>query len=1721
MTHQPRKSVDTNPKAAAEQNSGVTKFFLSSPGASPKMWSALVLLWLAFVQVSIADTFTLGTITQAQGPIAGTDSVVLAVDPPTAAWTATANASWLHLNAGSESGTGSANVLYTFDPNSGGTRIGTFTIAGQTLTITQGGSTFSAAGSLTTLLGTGLNNPTSVALDGAGNVYIADRNTSTIKRWIKATNSTNTLITAGLSLPQAIALDGAGNVYIADSGNNAIKKWTATNSLVSTLVSNGLTNPTGVAVDTAGNVYIADRNNSAIKKWSITDSNVITLVNSGLNNPTSVAVDAAGNVYISDTFNGAIKKWTAANSNVTTLVSSGLNTPLGIAVDGAGNVYIANTSSHNIRKWTAATDLVTTIIGSGLLSPNGVAVDAAGSIYVANSSGNSIRELPRAFVDTTTRFVASTSGSDMLPVALPTTANLLTPFAPTSNQPWLTIAGASNGTINVNFTANAGISRTANLNVLGITVPVMQAAPLLPDIEVQQPIDTNLTDAATTNDFGTGLILVTNLTKTFVITNSGATNLTSLVITKDGTHASDFIIGALGNTNLAVNASTTFTVSFAPAAVGSRTAAIHIASNDPDENPFDIALTGTGIAATYTLAATNRLVGPTSGSDSVVLMASPGNASWTATATMPWLHISAASQNGTGSTNIVFTFDANSGATRSGNLIIAGKIYTVMQAGVGYVSAGTATSLATVGPNLPWDLATDVAGNVYFANPDADTIHKWNLTNNTLSSLVSTGLDLPYGVAVDAAGNVYIADSANNSIRKWNSNNNTVTTLVSSGLSNPSDVALDAAGNVYIADTYNNAIKKWTATNNTVSTVVGVGLGLPFGIALDAAGNIYIADTYNSAVKKWTAASDTVSTVVATGLSFPYGVTVDVAGNVYIADTENSLLKKWTAASNTVTTLIASGISSPFGVEVDAAGNIFFSDSGNFAIKALPRVFVSPTNKFVNYLAGNDVLPVILPVNANLLAPFAPISTQPWLTISGITNGVISFAFAANPGGIRSADLIVFGQTNTITQAALPVPEIGVQQPIGSNLADGSASINYGSVFAGLANSIKTFTITNSGGTNLTGLVITKNGANPGDFSVSPLGSTNLTVNASTTFTVTFAPTAIGSRNAAIHIASNDADENPFDITLTGTGAAPIYSLNPISISVGQTAGTNNTALTVTPNNATWAATANASWLHVSSANQNGTGSANIVFTYDANPGAQRIGTLTIGGQTLTVTQAALPFTAALGFTNLTEGPIAGSNSVVLAITPVTSSAWTATANDAWLHLSAANQSGVGSTNVVYTFDANSNTTRTGTLTIAGQTLTVTQGGAGYTNVNTIASLVSAGLSLPHGVAVDNNGNVFIADTYNNAIKKWTLTNNTVTTLVSTGLSLPFGLGVDTAGNVLIADTYNNALKKWSPVTGNVTTLVGTGLNHPTGLAVDDAGNVYLADQNNNAIKKWIAANNTVSNLVATGLNLPNGVAVDVAGNVYIADTYNNLIKKWTPANNTVTTVVATGLNLPMGLAVDGAGNVYFADRNNNALKKWTALSNSVTALVPTGLNLPNCVAVDGAGHIYMADTFNQIIKELPRAFVDQTARTIGNAAGTYSLSPVLPTSINLLAPFAPAINQPWLTINGNSAGVVDFTVTANSGAGRSANLTVLGRTVTVTQTFIITAPLLSTARTPAGLVLTFAANPGQLYQIQSAPAVTGPWTTNTVLTGTISGILNYTNAISPTGNRFFRTRTP
>jgi hypothetical protein len=164
-----------------------------------------------------------------------------------------------------------------------------------------------------------------------------------------------------------------------------------------------------------------------------------------------------------------------------------------------------------------------------------------------------------------------------------------------------------------------------------------------------------------------------------------------------------------------------------------------------------------------------------------------------------------------------------------------------------------------------------------------------------------------------------------------------------------------------------------------------------------------------------------------------------------------------------------------------------------------------------------------------------------------IPGGSTNFTVRFTPGstGLKTAALHIANNdtNNNPFNIALTgtggTPEIAVEQPAGANLVDGVSSRDFGSVAVGTNTSL-TFTITNSGNANLTGLGITIDGADSAMFTVTTNPTAPVVPSGSTTFTVRFAPVSTGVKTAALHIANNDSNENPFDITITGTGTGGV-----------------------------------------------------------------------------------------------------------------------------------------------------------------------------------------------------------------------------------------------------------------------------------------------------------------------------------------------------------------------------------------------------------------------------------------------------------------------------------------------------------------------------------------------------------------------------------------------------
>ena len=309
-------------------------------------------------------------------------------------------------------------------------------------------------------LSAGLNHPRGLAVDSSGNLYISDLDNHRIRR-VSPSGMISTFagngvigdsgdgglaVNASLSDVSGLALDAAGNLYIADAGNRKVKKVTP-GGVISTFAGTGvqgfsgdtgpatsaqLNRPTSVFFSAAGNLYIADSSNHRIRK--VSSNGTITTVagngvagfsgdlglatNASLDFPLGIAMDSADNLYVADGNNNRIRRispsgviTTAAGNGAGRFagdqgpaISASLNIPEGVAFDGSGNLLIADSGNNRIRK--VSSGLISTIVGTGvdgfsgdggpatqamLSLPWGLTTNAAGSIYIADRVNNRVR----------------------------------------------------------------------------------------------------------------------------------------------------------------------------------------------------------------------------------------------------------------------------------------------------------------------------------------------------------------------------------------------------------------------------------------------------------------------------------------------------------------------------------------------------------------------------------------------------------------------------------------------------------------------------------------------------------------------------------------------------------------------------------------------------------------------------------------------------------------------------------------------------------------------------------------------------------------------------------------------------------------------------------------------------------------------------------------------------------------------------------------------------------------------------------------------------------------------------------------------------------------------------------------------------------------------------------------------------------------------------------
>jgi sugar lactone lactonase YvrE len=241
---------------------------------------------------------------------------------------------------------------------------------------------------------TDLNQPSGVAVDSAGNVYVADSHNNRVLKLAAGATAPTELAFAGLSFPTGVAVDTAGTVYVADNGNNRVLKLAAGETAPTVLPFSGLDKPWGVAVDSAGNVYVTDTSNNRVLKLAAGASAPAELPFTGLDSPDGVAVDTAGSLYVADTSNNRLLKLAAGASAPTVPPFTGVNNPWGVAVDRAGNVYVTEGNNNRVLKLAAGGGAPIVLPFTDLNNPLGVAVDTAGNVYVANFDSRRVLKLP-------------------------------------------------------------------------------------------------------------------------------------------------------------------------------------------------------------------------------------------------------------------------------------------------------------------------------------------------------------------------------------------------------------------------------------------------------------------------------------------------------------------------------------------------------------------------------------------------------------------------------------------------------------------------------------------------------------------------------------------------------------------------------------------------------------------------------------------------------------------------------------------------------------------------------------------------------------------------------------------------------------------------------------------------------------------------------------------------------------------------------------------------------------------------------------------------------------------------------------------------------------------------------------------------------------------------------------------------------------------------------
>ncbi|MBI1764934.1 MAG: hypothetical protein HYR56_26285 [Acidobacteria bacterium] len=1067
-----------------------------------------------------------------------------------------------------------------------------------------------------------------------------------------------------------------------------------------------------------------------------------------------------------------------------------------------------------------------------------------------------------------------------------------------------------------------------------------------------------------------------------------------------------------------------------------------------------------GNGCNYGILPATVSVGVSGATGQVNVSAQPGGCNWTATSNAVWLQVTG---SGSASGTVSYTASANTSITaRTATATIAGRSFVITQPGVPDLTPPT---IAVTDPN-PNTTANDILGSIPVRGTASDNgaLSAITWSNNrggsglatgttawTISALpLASGLNTITVTATDTAGNVARASFNVNSRPA-----SLILSIIGNGLSapagdgglatlaqigQPSALAYDALGNLYIAETFNDRIRKVNASDGKISTVAGgagngyagdggpataARLNCPTGVAVDAQGNIYIADRDNHRIRRVAAADGLITTFAGTGtpgsngdngdaklaqLFSPFRVLVDKQGNLLIADTDNHRIRKVTSDGK-ITTIAGTGVlgvagdggpatsaqlNGPEGMALDADGNLFIADTENHRIRRL-----NASNGILTTIAGTGVRGA---TGDGGDAVAARIGLPEGVWVDAQKNIFIADTFNDRIRRINASD----GKISTVAGNGL-----------NGYSGDGTSA-------TGTRLNCPTEIITDAAGRLL---IADRDNHRVRSVQTVPAGDTTAPTIALTapttnpTFTTNISP-----------------------LTLNGTatdanGVVQVQWVNDRGFS-GTAAGTN-----------AWAA-------------------LNIPLLLGANN--LTVTAFDISGNASSVQLAVTFNPQQLVSTLAGNGTFGGAGDGGAAV-----------AAQLWSPRAVA----VDGQGNVYVADTQNHRIRkiapSGVITaFAGTGILGSSGDGG--------PATEATLNEPRSVIADSAGNVYIGDYRNHRVRKVT-PDGKISTIAGTGvegdagdggpatqaqMSTPLGLALDTQGNLYIAETGGNRVRKVNAGDGKISTVAGTGdvgfsgdggpataarFDFLSGLAVDRQGNLYIVDQGNYRLRKVNASDGRISTIAGTGIAGYNGddipastarlnetrlLTLDNAGDLLLADQGNNRIRKITLATGVITTVAGSGvggfsgdngaptaamLSFPTGIAVDAQGNMFIADGGNHRIRKVQAASNVRTVASISAASFTTALASEALAAAFGVNlaTTTQAATSVPLPTVlAGTSLRVRDSQGVERFAPlffVSPGQVNYQVPAGTANGLATVTVNTGDGGLLTGTVSVNT----------------------------------------------------------------------------------------------